>query len=80
MTDLDLMEVRLLGLPVDVQRRTSEHYDALLREFELIRQSESAPEAVPVRLLTMIDELSRRFRQFGEQPGAVLQQESERGQ
>jgi anti-anti-sigma factor len=75
----ELIEVRLLGLPIDVQRRTNAHYDALFREFELIRQSDRAAETLPVRLLNLIDELTARFQQFGEQPRAVLEEARERG-
>lgn len=75
----ELMEVRLIGLPLDVQRRTNAHYDALMREFELIRQSDSAGETVPVRLLDLVDELSIRFNQFSEQPRAVLEAALESG-
>ncbi len=79
MSEERLIEVRLLSLPIDVQRRTNAHYDALFREFELIRQSDRAAETVPVRLLTLIDELSERFQQFGDQPRAVLEEARERG-
>jgi anti-sigma B factor antagonist len=75
----DLMEVRLLGLPLDIQRRANAHYDALRREFELIRQSDSASGTVPVRLLDLVDELSIRFNQFSEQPRAVLEAAIESG-
>jgi anti-anti-sigma factor len=74
-----LMDVRLIGLPLDVQRRTDAHYDALMREFELIRQSDSGNGTVPVRLLDLVDELSTRFNQFAEQPRALLEAALESG-
>src|SRR5262245_42655660 len=58
---------------------TNAHYDALRREFELIRQSDNAAETVPVRLLDLVDELSSRFNEFAEQPRAVLEAARERG-
>jgi stage II sporulation protein AA (anti-sigma F factor antagonist) len=73
MTSEDLVEIRLVGLPLDVQRMTNAHYDALMREFELIRQSDNAAGTVPVRLLHLVDELSTRFNEFAEQPRAVLE-------
>jgi len=73
MTEHDLMEVRLIGVPLDIQSRVNAHYDALLREFELIRQSDDAEGTVPVRLLDLIDELSTRFDEFSQQPRAVLE-------
>jgi len=78
-TSGDLVDVQLLGLPLDVQRMTNAHYDALMREFELIRQSENAAGTVPVRLLDLVEELSSRFNEFAEQPRAVLEAALERG-
>ncbi len=79
MTATPLIEVRMIGLPLEVQRSTNAHYDALMREFELIRQSDSAAGTVPVRLLDLVDELSTRFEEFAEQPRAVLEAALERG-
>jgi len=78
-TSRDLVEVRLVGLPLDVQRATNAHYDALMREFELIRQSDNAAETVPVRLLDLVDELSTRFNEFAERPRGVLEAALESG-
>ncbi|HEX2384387.1 MAG TPA: STAS domain-containing protein [Acidimicrobiales bacterium] len=80
MTDTALMEVRLIGLPLDLQRTADAHYDALMREFELIRQSDSAGETVPVRLLDLVDELTTRLDEFAEQPRAVLEAALESGE
>jgi anti-anti-sigma factor len=79
MTSGGLVEVRVVGLPLDVQRATNAHYDALMREFELIRQSDHATGTVPVRLLDLVDELSTRFNEFAEQPRAVLEAALESG-
>ncbi len=38
----DLVEVRLLRLPLEVWQRTQEHVDGLLREFALIAQDDEA--------------------------------------
>ena len=73
MTATPLIEVRMIGLPLEVQRSTNAHYDALIREFELIRQSDNAAGTVPVRLLDLVEELSTRFEEFAEQPRAVLE-------
>jgi anti-anti-sigma factor len=75
----DFLEIRLFGVPLAVQRQTAEHYDALLREFELIRQSDEASDTVPARLLTMIDELTARFEQFSEHPRTVFEAAQEQG-
>jgi anti-anti-sigma factor len=78
-TDEPLIEVRMIGVPLDVQRMTNAHYDALMREFEFLRQSENAAGSVPAQLLDLVDELSSRFEQFAEQPRAVLQAALESG-
>ncbi|HEY2813117.1 MAG TPA: STAS domain-containing protein [Acidimicrobiales bacterium] len=74
-----LVEIRLLGLPIAVQRETNAHYDALLREFELIRQSDTVAETTPMRLLNLIDELSTRFDEFTEQPRTILEEVHRQG-
>lgn len=67
MNEADLVEVRLLNLPVAVQLEAAEHHDALIREFTLISAS-SAPNSVPQRLLTLMDDLQVRFQEFSEAP------------
>lgn len=74
----DLIEVRLLNLPTHIQREASAHHDALVREFTLIKGS-SAPEAVPQRLLTLIDELEHRFQEFSQAPRAAIEAAVEKG-
>ncbi|HEV3226285.1 MAG TPA: hypothetical protein VGZ52_05615, partial [Acidimicrobiales bacterium] len=70
--DNDLVEVRLLNLPVEVQRQAAEHHDALIREFELIRVSESSA-SIPARLVTLIDELQARYEGLSDAPRAVIE-------
>src|SRR5437867_2029971 len=50
----DLIEVRLLDLPLEAYRHTAEHTDELMREFALIRlhEEEGEESSVPSRLLT----------------------------
>lgn len=66
----DLVEVRLLHLPVEHHHRTAEHIDELLREFAFISADSSA---VPDRLLALRDEMSARFDAFTAQPLAELE-------
>lgn len=61
MTDPVLHEVRLLGLPVELHRRSDEHAQGLQREFDLIRRREPDPDEVPSRMLTLIDQLNADF-------------------
>jgi hypothetical protein len=62
----DLVEVRLVGLPLQVWQRTQEHVDGLLREFALIAQDDEAKLATPGRLLALVQHLSAGFGSFSE--------------
>ncbi|HUC04183.1 MAG TPA: ATP-binding protein [Acidimicrobiales bacterium] len=56
----------LLAAPVQEMIRTGAHYDALYREFRLILELDpSRREAVPGRLLELIDRLGTHFLGFG---------------
>jgi anti-sigma regulatory factor (Ser/Thr protein kinase) len=58
--------IALLGAPVQEMIRTAAHYDALYREFRLILELDpSHLQAVPGRLLTLIDGLGTSFLGFG---------------
>lgn len=72
-----LFTVRLVGLPLDIYQRASEHSDELLREFALIREDGS--EHVPARLLRLVEELNIRFAAFTEGPRTALQAGVARG-
>ena len=55
-------DVRLLRFPLRLAARATEYYQGLFREFALL--AASTPEdtdAVPVRLLALIDALGRRY-------------------
>jgi hypothetical protein len=62
----ELVEVRLLRLPLQVWQRTQEHVDGLLREFALIAQDEEAKAATPGRLLALVQHLTAGFGSFSE--------------
>jgi len=72
-----LVTVHIIGLPLAVFRRASEHTDELLREFALIKEDGS--EHVPARLLDLIDELRLRFGGFTEGPRNTIQEALDRG-
>ena len=61
-----LVEVRILGLPIDVYQETAEHTDELRREFALIRErdGEEGAHRVPSRLLELIERLGQQFQAF----------------
>ncbi len=73
-----LVPVRILGLPLDVYRRSSEHTDELLREFALIREDNS--DHVPTRLLRLIDELNARYAGFTQAQRVAMQEALARGE
>ena len=66
MADDGLVTVRIVGLPVPLHVRTSEHTDELMREFTYLRAQSDDPDApsVPGRLLDLVDELSGRYSGF----------------
>ena len=58
--------IALLGAPVQEMIRTGAHYDALYREFRLILELDlSRRQAVPGRLLSLIDQLGTTFLGYG---------------
>jgi anti-sigma B factor antagonist len=59
-----LVTVRLLGLPLERDRRAVEHMSALNREFTLIRTVNADEGSVPVQLHLLAEELRGRFRGF----------------
>lgn len=78
-TAAELVEVRLLGLPLQVWQRTQEHVDGLLREFTLITQDEEVKAATPGRLLALVQELSAGFGSFSEAQVIEMQAALARG-
>jgi hypothetical protein len=70
---MELIEVRIVGLPIDVYQQAAEHNDELMREFALIKgQGPGDGGAVPGRLLALVDEMRARFSGFTTQPEAEL--------
>jgi len=62
----DGTEIALLGAPVQEMIRTGAHYDAVYREFRLILELDpTRRQAIPGRLLGLIDELGTSFVGFG---------------
>lgn len=58
--------ISLIGAPIEKMIRTAAHYDALYREFRLILELEpSHLDAIPGRLLRLIDELGTSFLGVG---------------
>lgn len=68
----DLVEVRLIGLPMGPFLAAREHGDGLMREFRLISLSDPEVMDVPQRLIQLADDLQRRFGAFGAGAETVI--------
>jgi hypothetical protein len=82
MTEPELVRVSLIGLPVALWQQSQEHGDELLREFMLIaseRQRTSTDHDVPVRLTSLIDELTSQYAGFSEANERLLADAADRG-
>ncbi len=80
-TDGELVEVRLLGLPPALAREASEHFDELSREFlHLANADESVRRDVPGRLLALSNDLRARFSGFTDSNESRVDEAAERGE
>ena len=59
----ELCEVHLIDFPLPIYRQAKEHGDELVREFSLIAMSKKdrAENTVPVRLLELVEALTRDY-------------------
>jgi Histidine kinase-like ATPase domain len=70
-----IMAFRWIGMPISKLDRTAEHYDSVLREFQIMLERRPSDRAdVPGRLIALMDELT----QFGPLI-SVVEQNIERG-
>ena len=76
----ELVEIHVVGMPLDAYREASEHADELMREFALIRERDADSRAVPRRLLALVDALTHRFSGFTVAQEATLREAVERGE
>jgi hypothetical protein len=63
-----LIEVRLLGYPLDLHRRAQEHHDEVLREFQLL---DTTSDEVPARLLELVKEFTAAYASAIRPPDEV---------
>lgn len=68
----ELVEIRLVGLPLDLHRRSQEHTDELVREFTLMAerlagQPEAEQHPLPPRLVALVGQLTRLYGTFTEE-------------
>ncbi|MGQ0678321.1 MAG: hypothetical protein ACT4OM_01450 [Actinomycetota bacterium] len=77
----ELIEVKLLDLPLDLHRAAREHQDGLDREFLLLsKQFDADPAGVPFRLISLSRELHQMFSSFSAGPTAELESALEQGE
>jgi hypothetical protein len=78
-----LLTVRIVGLPMAVYLRASEHADELMREFALMAAVEAGgghqSTAVPGRLTALVEALRSRFGGFTLAPESRLADAAARG-
>jgi anti-anti-sigma factor len=70
---------RVVGLPVPVHARASQHMDALIRELEIIRRTDPEGDATPHRVHALSEELRAQFGGLADAQDAQLQAAIERG-
>lgn len=75
----NLVEVRLIRLPVSAHQQAATHMKALQRELELISRRDGDGASIPRRLQALIDELNDEFGGVGEQPLMELEAAVDRG-
>ena len=80
MTRDDLVEVRLLELPLLLHERLQAHTDGLLREFRLLRQQSEEPGTdLPRRLLELVRVLTEQYDGVGDEQDDLCEQALARG-
>lgn len=79
MTEGALRPVHVVGLPLDVHRRASEHGETLRRELAFVEYAED-PEAAPVRLHLLGESLAERYGGFTAAQDARLAEALEAGE
>jgi hypothetical protein len=74
-----LVEVRLLAVDLEDQRRAGEHHEELFREFTLIAAADDDHENVPARLMALIDELTSEYSAFAGGTDDAIEAARQRG-
>lgn len=66
-----LATVHLLGIPLDLHQRSTQHFDELTREFFHL---DATSGDVPQRLLALSDELTTRYEAYSADPRTQIEQ------
>lgn len=77
--DGTLHEVQLLNTPVRLLAAGRQHHDELMHEFAMLAVSLEDRDAVPVRMLEMIDMLGTRYGRAADRPDALVDAAIARG-
>lgn len=78
----ELREVRLLGFPIPLYRRSTEHHEELIREFQLLAidpPTATPGHEVPARLLDLIAALTSDYAGLSDAPNAERDAAAARG-
>jgi len=80
--DSAMVEVRLLGMPLALRARATEHDQDLLRELMLVRVGADQPEvaSVPARLLDLAEELRGSYGGFSARQDDLMEEAFDRGE
>ena len=77
----DLVEVRLLGTPLELLVRAREHHDDLMREFRVLALAGRAGDReAPVRLIELTEILGRRYGVAGSRRDQEVDEALSRGE
>ncbi|MDQ1683038.1 MAG: hypothetical protein QOC60_274 [Frankiaceae bacterium] len=82
MTDApELVEVRLLGLPIPLREQSTEHGEELMREMTLIAQQLTDGDGpdLPARLVQLVSDVRTNFGVFTEGANAAMDAAAEQG-
>lgn len=63
--------VHLRDVPVRIWKRSAEHHDELMREMALLALADTTSQALPARLVELIDVLGRRYGGASDRPEAA---------
>jgi hypothetical protein len=73
------IQVRIIGMPLDIYRKASEHFNELKREFTFLRDEKGLAVSAPQRLLDVSHRLSTRYRGFTTTPNTLRDEAMSRG-
>ena len=78
--DVELHEVRMIGWPLELAGRASEHHEGLMREFALLANPHPDQDLfVPARLTRVMKKLRGEYSGFTERQTEEAEQARERG-